>query len=413
MSKSLKITALTLSLLIIAFALLTAVGKASTGSNDGAYRQFGVFSEVLSRIQSEYVEEPNIPRVTQGALHGLLESLDSNSSYLSPEEYKEFRQKKDTRGDIGASLAKRFGYVAVVSVIPGGPADKAGLEDGDVIESLEGQSTRDMGLPEVLHMIEGEPGSNVNIEVVKTRKVEPVKITLTRTIVQVPPVTDRTVDPQIGYIKVVALNKGAAQEIASKVKDLQNHGAKKLILDLRDVAEGDAAEGVAVANLFVKDGTITYVEGQKYPKQVFKADPQKAITTLPLVVMVNHGTSGAAEIVAAAVMDDSRGDLVGDRTFGTGSIQKTIDLPNGGAIVLSVAKYYTPSGKVIQDTAITPNVVVAEQNDDFIPDSEDLETAPSDVEPAKPKDDIQLKRAIEVLKAKDKTAELAPAPATH
>lgn len=409
MSKTLRITVLSVSLLIIAFALFAAVGRASSGGTDDAYRQFGVMSEVLTRVQSEYVEEPNIPRVTQGALHGMLEALDSNSSYLSPAEYKEFREKKDTRGTIGAALAKRFGYVAVIAVVPGGPADKAGLDSGDVIESVEGESTRDMGLPKVEHIIDGEPGSSVHIEVVKTRKVDPVKLTLTREIVPVPLVTDKTVDPQIGYLKVGAVTPENVGQVAAKVKELEKSGARKLVLDLRGAADGDPAAGVALANLFLDHGVITYVQGQKYPKQLFNADPQKAITKLPLAVLVNRGTAGAAEIVAAALLDNGRADLVGDRTFGMDSVQKTIDLPNGGAIILSVAKYYTPAGKEIQDHAITPNVLVANQSDDFIPDSEDLDVQPQDLEPAKPKEDLQLKRAIEVLKAKDQKAELAPA----
>jgi carboxyl-terminal processing protease len=415
MAKTLRVAALSLSLLIIGFVLFAAVGRASsTGAND-AYRQFGVMSEVLTRIQSEYVEEPNIPRVTQGALHGLLEALDSNSSYLSPAEYKEYLQKKDTRGTIGAALAKRFGYVAVIAVIPGGPADKADLESGDVIESVEGKSTRDMGLPEVEHILDGEPGSTVHIEVVKTRRVDPVKLALTREIVPVPPVTDKTVEPQVGYIRVLAVTPANVEQVAARIKELERSGTRKLILDLRDAADGDPAAGVSLANLFLDHGVITYVQGQKYPKQVFNADPQKAITKLPLAVLVNRGTAGAAEIVAAALLDNGRADLVGDRTFGMDSVQKTIDLPNGGAIILSVAKYYTPAGKEIQDHSITPNVLIANQSDNFIPDSEDLDVQPSEVEPAKPKEDLQLKRAIEVLMAKDQKAKLAPdaAPAAN
>jgi carboxyl-terminal processing protease len=201
-------------------------------------------------------------------------------------------------------------------------------------------------------------------------------------------------------VKVDALNKGKAQEIATKIKSLEHSGAKKILLDLRNSAEGEESEGVAVANLFLNHGTITYLQGQKYPKEAFNADPAKAITTLPLAVLVNRGTAGPAEIVAAAILENARGDVVGDKTFGDGSVQKTIDLPDGGALILSVAKYYSPSGKVIQDTAITPNVVVAEEDDAIAPDDEDTTSAPDQDTKPKPTTDDQLKKAVEVLKAR-------------
>ena len=169
---------------------------------------------------------------------------------------------------------------------------------------------------------------------------------------------------------------------------------------MRNCAEGDESEGVAVANLFLNHGTITYLQGQKFPRQAFNADPTKAITTLPVAVLVNRGTSGAAEIVAAAILENARGDVVGDKTFGDGSVQKTLDLPDGGALILSIAKYYSPSGKAIQDVAITPNVLVADTSDDSVgPDDEDA--APSTDQEAKPKNtvDDQLNKAVEVLKS--------------
>ncbi len=403
MSKSLKIAILSISATVVLFALWGGLGaKAST--NDGAYRQLGVYSEVLSRVRSEYVEDPDIPKVTDGALHGLLESLDANSSYLNPVQYKEYKEHKtDGRGTIGAAISKRYGYAAVISTIPGGPADKAGVETGDIIEAIEGRSTREMSLAEISTLLSGQPGSNVSLAVVRTRKVEPQKITITRSIVTVPPVTDKMLDGGIGYIKVSALTKGKADEIAARIKELEKGGANKLILDLRNVAMGEEDEGIATANLFLNHGVITYIQGQKYPRKTFDADPSKAITnlpTLPLAVLVNRGTAGPAEIVAAAVLENNRGDVVGDKTFGVGSVQNLINLPDGSALILSVAKYYSPSGKAIQDTAVTPNVLVADQDDDsLLPDDTEPEANPS--EERKPgKDDDQLHRAIELLKGK-------------
>jgi carboxyl-terminal processing protease len=402
MSNRVKATILSISLAVVVFVAAGGlVVRAS--SNDGAYRQLGVYSEVLSRIRSEYVEEPNIPQVTDGALHGLLESLDANSSYLNPQQYKGYKaHKKEGKGDIGAAISKRYGYAAVIAVVPGGPADKAGLEGSDIIEAIETKSTRDMSLAEVRDILAGPPGSTINVSVVRARRAEPQKVTLTREIVTLPAVSDKLLQDGIGYIKVSVISKGKAQEIANDLKTLQRDGAKKLILDLRDSADGDEAEGVAIANLFLNHGVITYLQGQKYPRETFNADPQKALTNLPLVVLVNRGTAGAAEVVAGSVLENARGDVVGDKTFGVGSIQKLIEIPDGSALILSIAKYYTPSGKAIQDAAITPNILVADANQDAVLPDEDENALPRDEEKKieKQQEDEQLNKAIDVLRSR-------------
>lgn len=399
MSKKAKVAILSVSVAIVLFTVVGGLGVRAA-SNDGAYRQLGVYTEVLSRIRSEYVEEPNIGAVTDGALHGLLESLDANSSYLSPAEYKQYKSRhSDGKGSIGATVSKRFGYAAVISAIPGGPADKAGLQSGDIIEAIEGKTTREMSLAEVNSLLTGEPGSNITVSVVRPRRAEPSKITITRDVVKIPPVSDRMLEDGIGYIKVDALPKGKSHEIAAKIKSLESSGARKLVLDLRDASSGDAAEGVAVANLLLDHGTITYLQGQRYPRQTFNADPQKAVTRLPLVVLVNRGTAGPAEIVAAAVLENARGDVLGEKTFGVGSIQKVIEIPDGSALILSIAKYYSPNGKSIQDAAVTPNIVVAGRGEDFgLPDEDETQPEPEQKNPRAPQQDEQLRRAVEVLK---------------
>jgi carboxyl-terminal processing protease len=401
MSMKTKAAILVISFAVLVFVVIGSMGGVHASSNDGAYRQLQVYSEVLSRVQSEYVSDPNIPKVTDGALHGLLESLDSNSSYLTPDAYKAYKDHKSQgKGDIGAIISKRFGYADVVSVLPGSPAEKAGIESTDIFESIEGKSTRDLSLQEIRNLLSGAPGTSVEAEVVHGRNpADPQKISITRAIVAIPPVTEKLMDDGIGYIKAEALPKGKAQEIAGKVKSLEKSGAKKILLDLRNCADGDESEGIAVANLFLNHGTITYLQGQKFPRESFNADPSKAVTNLPLAVLVNRGTSGAAEIVAAAVLENARGDVVGDKTFGDGSVTKTFDLPDGGALILSVAKYYSPSGKAIQDAAVTPNVLVADQADNLAPEDED-QAAPQDQAQPKSQPDDQLNKAIEVLKSR-------------
>src|SRR5947209_5037630 len=403
MSKKIQVLLLTSSMLIIAFVLLSSLGVHASGSSSGdiTLKHIGVYSEVLYRVRAEYVEEPNMSVVTNGALHGLLESLDADSSYLNPSEYKVFKQKKnDGKASIGATVSKRFGYAAVVSVIPGGPADKAGLTAGDIIETVEGLSTHDLSLAAIKNHLMGDSGSRLELTIIRTRKIEPQKLTIVRDIVALPAVQEQMATGDVGVIKAQVLTKGKAQEISDKIKSLQKKGAKKLVLDLRYNSEGDEEEGVAVANLFLAKGAIGSLQGQKYEKVTYTADPQKKITDLPLVVLVNRGTAGAAELVASAIQDNQRGDVLGDKTFGEGSVQKLIEVPDGSALILSIAKYYTSNGKVIQDTGITPNIAVA-SNDDIVAVSDDDDSSPND-EPQKtqPKEDEQLRRAIEVLKMK-------------
>jgi len=404
MSTKIKVAILLPSAAVLVFMAVGGMDGVRASSNEGAYRQLQVYSEVLSRVRSDYVEDPNIPLVTDGALHGLLESLDANSSYLTAAEFKDYQSHQgEARADIGAALSKRFGYAAVVSVIPGGPADKAGLQDTDILEAIDGKSTREMSLAELRNLVAGQPGSNVTVAVVRAGRAEPEKLTITRDIVKIPPISEKMLPNEIGVLRVDALTKGKAQELATKIKSLQKDGAKKLILDLRNCAEGEESEGIATANLFLNHGSITYLQGQKYPREAFNADPSKAVTNLPLVVLVNKGTAGAAEIVASAILENSRGDVVGDKTFGEGSVQKLIELPQGeGALILSVAKYYSPSGKAIQDVAVTPNVLVADEEEDVPVPDEDENAAPPDQtrKPQAPEEDQQLQKAIELLKSR-------------
>jgi carboxyl-terminal processing protease len=405
MSTRSKLFVLTCSLALVVVMALGQMGVRASGTNDGPYAQLQVYSEVLSRVEREYVDEPNIPQVTNGALHGLLEALDSSSSYLSPAEYKEFQARSgEKRGGIGAAVSKRFGYADVVSIIPGGAAEKAGIQNYDIIEAIEGKSTHEMSPVEINSLLAGDPGSTVTVSVVRARKAEPQKIVITRDVFSNPAASSKVVDAGIGYIKVDWFTKGKSTEVANLIRTLQKSGATKLILDLRNSADGDPAEGIATANLFLDHGTITYLQGQKYPKQAFTAEADKAITKLPVVVLVNRGTAGPAEIVAAAILENARGDVLGDKTFGAGSVQKMIPLQDNSALNLTVAKYYSPQGKAIQDSAVTPNILVAGEEEVTLPDEDESATPATDQEPKKAPQDEQLKKAIEVVKARQAKA---------
>jgi carboxyl-terminal processing protease len=398
MSNKLKAVVLGSSALVILFAVLGSLGVRAAGG-EGAYRQLGVYSEVLSRIRSDYVEERDLNQVTDGALHGLLESLDASSSYLNAAEYRQYKaHKQDGKAGLGATLSKRFGYAAVIAVLPGGPAEKAGVQGGDVVEAIDGHSTRDMSLAEIRNLASGPAGSNITFSVVRARRAEPQRITVSRDLVQVPPLQSRMLENNIGYVKAVSLNKGKSSELASRIRSLENAAARQLVLDLRNCAEGEISEGIAAARLFLKRGVIAYVQGQKYPRETFTAEEDDAVTSLPVVVLVNRGTAGAAEILTAALLENARADVVGSRTFGVGSIQKLIEIPDGSALILSIAKYYSPGGKAIQDAAVTPNILVVDPDADLVAPEDGVEAPDEPEAPAAPKEDEILRRALTLIK---------------
>ncbi|MFY9852369.1 MAG: S41 family peptidase [Terracidiphilus sp.] len=364
-------------------------GVHAGGQQDGAYRQMAIFRQVLSKIQTDYVTDPNINDVTTGALHGLLESLDADSSYLSASEYKAYKQHPATGvAQVGITVSKRYGYAVVVNVLPGSAADKEHLADGDVIESIGDESTRELSLPVIRMLLEGKPGTTVILSVVRPAKSEPDKLTLTRSVAVTPALAEQQYEnATILYLKPGALTAARVDEIAARLKAAGKD--RKVLLDLRDTSGGDAQDGLRLANFFVKQGTLATLEGQKFPRQSFTADPAIFISPAPLVVLVNRGTYGAAELTAAAIEGLKRGDVVGERTFGEGTVQKTIELPDGAALLLTVAKYEGPDGKKIPDEAVLPNVVVGPTLEE-----EEEEEAPQ------PKGDQPLLKAIELLKAK-------------
>jgi carboxyl-terminal processing protease len=411
-----KISKILLLAMSVALVLTVFLGVNSSGvsaaseGQDGAYRQINVYSEVLRHIQTDYVTDPNIPAVTNGSLRGLLESLDADSSYLSAEDYKIYKAAgsgvRGGKAQAGINVSKRYGYATVVSVVPGGPADKAGLVDGDILEAIEGRDTRDISLAMIRLMLEGAPGSTLTVGVVRSSRSEPDKISMTRSLQALPPVGEALYEnASILYLKPEILDRDHVSEVEAKLKGMQKAGNRKVLLDLRDVAAGDMAEAVRLANFLLNGGMIATLEGQKFPKQVFTADPAKTIqATAPVVVLVNRGTAGPAELVAAALLDNKRADVVGERTFGEGAQQKTFELADGAALILSVAKYESPSGKKLQDDGVTPDVLVASGLDEGAGVDEEAPPQTAAPVPLVKKSgvqvDEQLTKALELLKAK-------------
>ena len=391
----------TSTLLTVLLLVGHVLGRAA--STDDTYKHIGVFSDVVARIKSEYVEEPDMKSVTLGALNGMLEAIDPFASYLNSDQYKDYLKGKDAkRADVGLVLSKKFGFVGVVSAITGSPAAKAGFATGDMIETIGGVATRDMPLAYAGLLLQGDPGSTVEVTVFHVRQSEPTTVKLTRAMVPLPPVETRVLANNIGYINVDALSPALVKEVAAEVQKLQSDGAKKLMLDLRNCATGTPEDGIALANLFLNKGRITYLVGQKVARQNFEADAAKAITSLPMTVLTNRGTADAAEVAAAALMDNKRAQVVGERTYGDAAMRKALTMDDGGAIILSVAKYYSPEGKAIQDTGVTPNHVVADLDAQIETDDngEPLPEAPGAAKGQTKKeveDDPIVKKALEVM----------------
>ncbi|MGH9728723.1 MAG: S41 family peptidase [Candidatus Acidiferrales bacterium] len=399
MSSFWKKVVVVLSVLIFAYVAVGYV-KGKTG-DDKSYISLTVYSEVLQRIQDNYVDQPDIHKVTSGALHGLLDSLDPQSSYLSPLEYTDYKQKVDdkSKGGIGVVISKRFGYVIAVSVLPDSPAQKAGLHDGDLFDSIAGFPTTEMSIGQAQVLLTGEPGQTVKVDVIRRGTQQPFSVTMTYTKLQSPHVLQEEMQKDIAYIRVPAFESGTTKQIRDKLVEFQRQGAKKLILDLRDCASGPSNEGVDAAQLFLTSGTIATLRGQTVATQTFSADASKAVWKGPMTVLISNGTAGPAEIVAAAVADNHRGDTVGETTFGTASQQKIITLDDGAALILTVANYFTPNGKSIPKEGVEPTVQVNPQAVNDIAQLNQNQLAPPAPGQLPSADDPVVKRAIEILQA--------------
>jgi carboxyl-terminal processing protease len=379
----------------LVFVLLFGAMRGKSASPEDTYKHLAVYTEVLSRIKSDYVEEPDMKSVTLGAVNGLLESIDPYASYLNADQYKQWLKSKDQhKAGVGLVLSKKYGYVGVVDAIPGSPANKAGLTTTDVLETINGVATRDMPLAFAQILLEGDPGTTVEVGVLRFRKPEPQKITLTRAVIEIPPVTAKMLPDQVGLITIPSLESHNLKDVAAKVQELEKQGAKKLVLDLRHCATGGPEDGTKLANMFLDKGLITYIAGQKVQRQDINADAASDITHLPLALMVNRGTADGAEVAAAALLDDKRAEVVGERTYGDAAVRKAVTMDDGSAVILSVAKYYSPSGKAIQDTGVTPSVPMVETDTAAVDDDGN----PITTEPEqKSGDDTVLKKAIEVV----------------
>src|SRR4029077_17712165 len=313
MSRAARIGIFCVSVAIFGFA---GIGHILLGraSDDKAYKSLTVYGEVLQKIQQDYVDDPNMHTVTAGSLHGLLESLDPQSSYLTPREYDEFKKKlaNTGTGETGLTLSKRYGYVIVLSVLPDSPSPKAGIRSGDIFESIGGFTTRDMSVGQALNLLNGQPGSGIKVSVIRRGKAPTEKVDVVRQKLATPKIVIQKTDPDILVLRFPSLDAGRADEVRNRLLDAEKQGLHKVILDLRECGRGRVSEAISIARFFVPSGTLTTLRGQTVSSQVFSAEPKQVIWKNPVVVLIDATTSGAAEVLASAIGANHRGEVVGE-----------------------------------------------------------------------------------------------------
>jgi carboxyl-terminal processing protease len=398
MSRLARISIVTLSLIVFLYVGFGYVlGKAN---DDKSYRSLSVFSEVLQHIQEDYVDEPNMNLVTAGALHGLLESLDSQSGYLSAREYADYRDRSKNvqHGEPGMTISKRYGYIVIVSVVPDGPAEKASLRSGEILEAIGGFSTRDMSVAQATMLLQGAPGTIAKVAVVRRGKTEPEEISINRSAIGPLHIVADRVGDDVAYVRLPAVETLDVTELRDKLLQFDKQGVHKLVLDLRDCTRGQVPDAIAAAQFFLSSGKIASLEGQTVAHKDFLAEPDKVVWRAPVDVLISPSTSGAAEVIAAAIKGNKRGEVLGERTFGTASEQRVIPLDDGGAVILTVALYSTPDGKSIVEEGVTPTVEVHPKSQDPSANPEVEEPAPLGPGQFPTSDDPVYNKALELLK---------------
>jgi carboxyl-terminal processing protease len=409
----------TLISLSAALALYTIAGawlatRAQQPANDPGAQQ-RIFERVLEHIQNDYVDEPNMEKVRAGALRGLAYGLDPYSTYLTADQVKDYRStKKPNQVGIGAELSQMASFLYVVAPIKGSPADQAGVRAGDIIEYIDGKATRDISLYDARQLLNGAPGTEVKLRILRGRALT---VTVKRSAFRAPAAESRMEAGRIGILRINSLDNGEAADARLRLQDLLRQGAQKIIVDLRSVAGGEIQEGVMVANFFIQDGSIARTIGREQRVlKAFDADPKVVLFNGPAVVLIDTGTAGAAEIVASAFLERKRGDVVGEKSFGSGAEQELFTLRDGDGLLLTTVKWASASGKPFlgEDRAhsgISPSVEVKRPETADNLDVDDLSGNEEAQPPAKPgvspeaapkpqPEDLQLKKAIELLRDK-------------
>ena len=383
-----RISVLVICTPILAFVVIGGLmGRASALGNEDAFQYLRVFDDVVGLVMSNYVEEVRVDKVMEGAMRGLAEGLDPDSAYLEPAQVRDIEAGKALpEGDVGLELTRQF-YLRVIAARENSPAARAGIHTADYIRAIDGKPTRDLSVLEGMRLLRGQPGSKVVVTVLRGNAMDPHDVTLVREKVPAPVVTGKLMDGA-GYIRIPAFAANTAADVKKQADELAAGGARSLIVDVRHTAEGPIDAGIATARLFVKSGTLSIKAGREKTgtRETITAKDGDGAVALPVTILATQGTSGAAEVFAAALQGNNRAEIVGEHTIGRAAAQKLVKLPENRGLWLTYARYHRPSGEPIHGPGVKPNVEVAEPDVDF--------GAP------RPADDVILKAALDRLKTR-------------
>jgi len=406
-----------LALILVIIASSARHGVVAT---DEAYEKLKVFTEVLTLIQANYVEEVHSKDLVYGAIRGMLETLDPHSAFMPPEVYREMQvETQGSFGGLGIEITVRDRQLTVVAPIEGTPADRAGILAGDRIVKINGEPTKDMTLFEAVRKLRGPRGSQVTITIAREGFTEAKVFAITRATIEVHSVRSFELGDGIGYIRMVSFQEKTARDLERTLEQFQTGGVKAMVLDLRNNPGGLLSQAVQVADLFLQKGQlIVYTEGRARNQDLrFSAEHTKSLPQVPMVILVNGGSASASEIVAGALQDHRRAVILGTPTFGKGSVQTVIPLNDGSGLRLTTAKYFTPRGETIQGKGITPDIQVeppkptvtaqapprpeggAPPRERKIGEEEGDASQPLGRRAPDLKTDVQLARAVDILKA--------------
>ena len=349
------------------------INKVSAESNTSIYEKIDLFSEVLNKINNEYVEEVNQSDTMDAAINGVLQSLDPYSAYMSPEMFRDMQTETSGKfGGLGIEVGMEHGVVKVISPIDNSPASRVGVKAGDYIVKINDNQVQGKSLTEAVELMRGPVGSDIEITVRRKGVKKSIIFTITREIIKIESVKSKYIDEGIGYLRLTSFNENSGNQVKKKIKEFNNKkDLKGYILDLRNNPGGLLSQAIKIADFFLEDGEIVSTKGRKKSEnRKFFAKKGDLTNGMTLIVLINYGSASASEIVAGALKDHKRAILVGENSYGKGSVQSVIPLKNKGAIRLTISKYYLPSGKSISEVGVTPDIEIEESSNTFVINTE-------------------------------------------